>query len=134
MKRPDPLAGSGRFFMGPIMFVEINQALEKIRNGGWISRSEWPDSAGIRPSEADLSESDRATARGRTKLGSPERDSQPREVRRHKGPQVIAQRNAIQEGMLVDTSLAALGFQIRWAYGPWRVKISRHCPLVFWFR
>ena len=37
---------------------EINQALEKIRDVGWISRSEWPDSAGIRPSEADLSESE----------------------------------------------------------------------------
>ena len=58
MKRPDPLTGSGRFLMGSFMFVEINQALEKIRNVGWISRSEWPDSAGIRPSEADLSESE----------------------------------------------------------------------------
>ena len=58
MKRPDPLAGSGRFFMGPVMFVEINQALEKIRNVGWISRSEWPTNAEISPSEVDLSESE----------------------------------------------------------------------------
>lgn len=44
--------------MGSVMFVEINQALEKIRNVGWISCSEWPTNAEISPSEADLSESD----------------------------------------------------------------------------
>ena len=44
--------------MGSFMFVEINQALEKIRNVGWISRSEWPTNAEISPSEVDLSESE----------------------------------------------------------------------------
>ena len=44
--------------MGSFMFVEINQALEKIRNVGWISRFEWPTNAEISPSEVDLSESE----------------------------------------------------------------------------
>lgn len=52
------MKGRGVFFMGSYMFIEINQALERIRNAGWISCSEWPASAEISPSEVDLSESE----------------------------------------------------------------------------
>ena len=44
--------------MGPHMFVEVNQALERIRATGWLNSSEWPTSAQISPAEVDLSESE----------------------------------------------------------------------------
>ena len=44
--------------MGPHMFVEVNQALERIRVTGWLNSSDWPTSAQISPADVDLSEAE----------------------------------------------------------------------------
>ena len=44
--------------MGSFMFAEINQALARIRENGWINSSEWPVGAEISPSAVDLTDSE----------------------------------------------------------------------------